>query len=236
MSELWQSLQRIVDDTVSALTRDPTYALLLDGRGHDAARVRTVYGHFLRATHGYVVTTEPFLAASARTFAAHPDPLYATLLAERSADHVKEEAGHARWLERDYAALGFDVADLAAAPSASVRAYNAYVMFLAETPAEVAASFGVPAVLEGVAARLGQRMAANIACTLGDGDTSPRALRRNPTEFIAKHGATDAHHTEELEELCTLLERRASAADRRKIVHCAQTIAQLHTSVLQGCP
>jgi hypothetical protein len=233
MTALWESLEHIVEDMVVALRRDPAYGALLDGHGWARASVRELYGYFLAQTHGYVLTTEPFLAASARTFAASDDPFQRSLLAERAADHEREEAGHAAWLVRDYAALGFDVAGLATA-GPSVRAYNAYVTFIASSPREVIASFGVAAVLEGVAVRLGQPMAENIARTLGDGDVSPKALRRNPTEFIAKHGATDAHHTRELRELCEVLEHRASAADRRRIVHCAETVAQLYRNLMLG--
>lgn len=234
MGSLWTTLEQIVDETVAAMSQDKNFALLLAPESHNSDAVRHNYEYFLIQTHAYVVNTHPFLLATEETLKDHHDPFYQRLLKERAGKHAKEEARHDEWLVDDYVALGGHRDSIIdAPPNQAVMAYNAYYQFLATNPQEVAGTFGVGALLEGVAFRLGKSMAEKLAPLFG----------QSAVTFIWRHGATDEKHTQELAETCDQIEgltyRRLpleAHKDCQRIVRAASVVSQLYVNLMSYNP
>ncbi len=102
-----------------------------------------------------------------------------------------------------------------------MAAYNAYNEFLTSCPTEVVGIFGVSALLEGVAFRLGRLMANELSPLFG----------KNAVSFIWRHGATDEKHTEELAIVCGHIETHAEN-DCQRVLDAASLTSRLYINLM----
>ena len=165
-----------------------------------------------------VVDGSPWISRAASSFDIEHFTLRAAAI-----KHAEEEHRDYLMLERDYVAIGGDLAELRAGrENVGSEALSGYMFHYAAQPNPVGL-LGAMFVIEGLGARRAAGWAARFQQVLG--------LADNQVYFMTYHQEADAGHTGGLEAILSSPIIDDAAADA--IVRCAQVVARLYVLQLE---
>lgn len=178
---------------------------------------RELYVDFLTQAYHHVRHTVPLMMAVGCRIPEHLPWLQHEIL-----HYLEEEEGHDEWILSDIDAAGGDAA--AAAVSQPDVATDAMVAFAYDmvTRRNPVGFFGMVHVLEGTSVALALRAADRIQAAL--------ALPNRAFTYLRSHGTLDQQH---VHHLAGILNRLEHDADRKAVVHCAQSIYWLYASMFR---
>jgi pyrroloquinoline quinone (PQQ) biosynthesis protein C len=138
-------------------------------------------------------------------------------------EHAFEEYGHHRWIEDDLKALNYDVSRLASSkPSVPCDCLVGYMYYIAghENPM---GTIGDTYVIEGLSQLFATQLAGNIKGLLGVPDSA--------VSYLAKHGAADQGHMNEVRDLIDNYVRREE--DLEAIVQVSRVEFALYGQIVE---
>ncbi|MCP5155294.1 MAG: iron-containing redox enzyme family protein [Ectothiorhodospiraceae bacterium] len=179
---------------------------------------RSLYLRYLEQAYHHVRHTCPLLGAALSRCAPTDARLRDALLA-----YIEEERGHEAWIADDIAALGGDVARLAASDgSPPVRVMVGYAYYLVDRVSPYAL-LGMVHVLEGLSVHLADAVANALGHKLGGGGDAGFS-------YLRSHGSLDQSHVRFFAELVDGIE---DARAREAVVDAAAVMYGLFGDVFR---
>jgi pyrroloquinoline quinone (PQQ) biosynthesis protein C len=212
IQEFIAELTEIGDDFSASVRVNP-----LVGRFVNGQVTQDEYVAFLQQAYHYVKATNPNLSAAAASLRRDYGDAK-TVLADRLAEHAREEKGHHTWILDDLEALGEPrqkIDSVTICPA--IQAYLAYFHHIANSR-HAAGFFGQAYVLEGGAVS----SSSVLLPALTERSSIPNI--RQAVKFIKLHGVVDIAH---LDELNKIVQQISDPADQREVVLSARVTAQL---------
>jgi pyrroloquinoline quinone (PQQ) biosynthesis protein C len=166
----------------------------------DAAEIGRIYIRFLVDSYYHVRAAAKVYALAATRVSTKDEEVRQWLL-----EHAFEEYGHHKWIEDDLKAMKYDVSRLdTAKPSVACDCLVAYMYYIAghENPM---GTIGDTYVIEGLSQMFATQLAGNIKGLLGVPDSA--------VSYLAKHGAADQGHMNEVRDLINTHVRREEDYD-----------------------
>jgi pyrroloquinoline quinone (PQQ) biosynthesis protein C len=166
----------------------------------DAAEIGRIYIRFLVDSYYHVRAAAKVYALAATRVSTKDEEVRQWLL-----EHAFEEYGHHKWIEDDLKAMKYDVSRLdTAKPSVACDCLVAYMYYIAghENPM---GTIGDTYVIEGLSQMFATQLAGNIKGLLGVPDSA--------VSYLAKHGAADQGHMNEVRDLINTYVRREEDYD-----------------------
>ena len=154
----------------------------------DAADIARIYTRFLVDSYYHVRAAAKVYALAATRVSTKDEEVRQWLL-----EHAFDEYGHHVWIVDDLREMGYDVSRLdRSKPSVASDCLVAYMYYTAghENPMGI---LGDPYVIEGLSQLFATNVAGNIKGILGVPDSA--------VSYLAKHGAADQGHMNELRDL-----------------------------------
>ena len=161
----------------------------------EAAEIERIYTRFLVDSYYHVRAAAKVYALAATRVSMRDEEVRQWLL-----EHAFEEYGHHRWIEDDLKAMKYDVSRLETSkPSVPCDCLVAYMYYIAghENPM---GTIGDTYVIEGLSQMFATQLAGNIKGMLGVPDSA--------VSYLAKHGAADQGHMNEVRDLINTYVRR----------------------------
>lgn len=184
----------------------------------DAAEIARIYTRFLVDSYYHVRAAAKVYALAATRISTKDEEVRHWLL-----EHAFEEYGHHRWIEDDLKALKFDVSRLETSkPSVPCDCLVAYMYYIAghENPM---GTIGDTYVIEGLSQMFATQLAGNIKGMLGVPDSA--------VTYLAKHGAADQGHMNEVRDLINSYVRREE--DYESIVQVSKVEFALYGQIVE---
>lgn len=184
----------------------------------DAAEISRIYTRFLVDSYYHVRAAAKVYALAATRVSTKDEEVRQWLL-----EHAFEEYGHHRWIEDDLKAMQYDISRLETAkPSVPCDCLVAYMYYIAghENPM---GTIGDTYVIEGLSQMFATQLAGNIKGLLGVPDTA--------VSYLAKHGAADQGHMNEVRDLINAHVRREE--DYESIVQVSKVEFALYGQIVE---
>lgn len=184
----------------------------------EAAEIARIYTRFLVDSYYHVRAAAKVYALAATRISTKDEEVRHWLL-----EHAFEEYGHHRWIEDDLKALKFDVSRLETSkPSVPCDCLVAYMYYIAghENPM---GTIGDTYVIEGLSQMFATQLAGNIKGMLGVPDSA--------VTYLAKHGAADQGHMNEVRDLINSYVRREE--DYESIVQVSKVEFALYGQIVE---
>ena len=184
----------------------------------DAAEISRIYTRFLVDSYYHVRAAAKVYALAATRVSTKDEEVRQWLL-----EHAFEEYGHHRWIEDDLKAMKYDVSRLEVSkPSVPCDCLVAYMYYIAghENPM---GTIGDTYVIEGLSQMFATQLAGNIKGMLGVPDSA--------VSYLAKHGAADQGHMNEVRDLINTYVRREE--DYEAIVQVSKVEFALYGQIVE---
>jgi len=184
----------------------------------DAAEISRIYTRFLVDSYYHVRAAAKVYALAATRVSTRDEEVRQWLL-----EHAFEEYGHHRWIEDDLKAMKYDISRLETSkPSVPCDCLVAYMYYIAghENPM---GTIGDTYVIEGLSQMFATQLAGNIKGLLGVPDTA--------VSYLAKHGAADQGHMNEVRDLINAHVRREE--DYEAIVQVSKVEFALYGQIVE---
>jgi pyrroloquinoline quinone (PQQ) biosynthesis protein C len=184
----------------------------------DAAEISRIYTRFLVDSYYHVRAAAKVYALAATRVSTKDEEVRQWLL-----EHAFEEYGHHRWIEDDLKAMKYDISRFETAkPSVPCDCLVAYMYYIAghENPM---GTIGDTYVIEGLSQMFATQLAGNIKGLLGVPDTA--------VSYLAKHGAADQGHMNEVRDLINAHVRREE--DYEAIVQVSKVEFALYGQIVE---
>lgn len=176
------------------------------------------YRALLRNLRAQVVEGARWITRAASSFGSDHLELRSEIIG-----HAQEEHRDYELLEKDYAAMGGDVAEMRRAPrNIGTEALSAYMFQQASQPDPVDL-LGAMFIIEGLGNHMAARWSGAIRTALGVGPEC--------TRFLGYHGANDERHLEKLARIAG--SRAVTRAAIPRIARTAQVVARLYSLQLE---
>lgn len=201
---------------VSMLVADPVESASTSPS--DAAEIGRIYTRFLVDSYYHVRAAAKVYALAATRVSTKDEEVRQWLL-----EHAFEEYGHHRWIEDDLKAMNYDVSRLESSkPSVPCDCLVAYMYYIAghENPM---GTIGDTYVIEGLSQLFATQLAGNIKGMLGLPDSA--------VSYLAKHGAADQEHMNEVRDLIDTYVRREE--DLASIVQVSKVEFALYGQIVE---
>lgn len=184
----------------------------------DAAEIGRIYTRFLVDSYYHVRAAAKVYALAATRVSMRDEEVRQWLL-----EHAFEEYGHHRWIEDDLKAMKYDVSRLETSkPSVPCDSLVGYMYYIAghENPM---GTIGDTYVIEGLSQMFATQLAGNIKGMLGVPDSA--------VTYLAKHGAADQGHMNEVRDLINSYVRREE--DYESIVQVSKVEFALYGQIVE---
>jgi pyrroloquinoline quinone (PQQ) biosynthesis protein C len=225
MATMYQRLQSATKVERDRFMAIPLVSLLVADRGDsapasatDAAEIGRIYTRFLVDSYYHVRAAAKVYALAATRISTRDEEVRHWLL-----EHAFEEYGHHRWIEDDLKAMNYDVSRLASSkPSVPCDCLVGYMYYIAghENPM---GTIGDTYVIEGLSQLFATQLAGNIKGMLGVPDSA--------VSYLAKHGAADQAHMNEVRDLINAYVRREE--DYEAIVQVSKVEFALYGQIVE---
>jgi pyrroloquinoline quinone (PQQ) biosynthesis protein C len=184
----------------------------------DAAEIARIYTRYLVDSYYHVRAGAKVYALAATRLSTRDEEVRQWLL-----EHAFEEYGHHRWIEDDLRAMKYDVSRLETSkPSVACDCLVAYMYYIAghENPM---GTLGDTYVIEGLSQLFATQLAGNIKGMLRVSDSA--------VSYLAKHGAADQGHMNEVRALIDTYVRREE--DFESIVQVSKVEFALYGQIVE---
>jgi pyrroloquinoline quinone (PQQ) biosynthesis protein C len=210
--------QRLNAETAEAQSRLANHPFITAGMAGDLSLEG--YVAFLHQAYHHVRHTAPIFMTAGAACSGRYEWLRKPLV-----EYMEEEIGHDEWILNDIVACGGDrEAAKASKPSQAIELMVSFTYDVAQRCNPIGV-FGMVHCLEGTSIKVATPAAEALQPKLG--------LPAQAFTYLSSHGSLDLEH---YEFFTGLMNQVTDRADQDWIIHCANTVYDLYTSMFDGLP